>query len=74
MTDKAVHLIVVRNSLEQNTIEHIYANSVDDAVKAAFKNGIDVKRTRFYRDSITVENDITPHDRAGVDRLLFPAT
>lgn len=70
MTDKAVHLIVVRNSLEQNTIEHIYADCLDEAVKMAFKNGIDVKRTRFYQDTIDVEHDITAHDCAGVERLL----
>ena len=69
MTAK-VHLIVVRNSLEQNTIEHFYADCLDDAVKQAFAVGIDVKRTRFYRDSIDVDNDITAHDCDGVDRLL----
>ena len=70
LTSKAVHLIVVFNSFEQNVIEHFYADNLDDAVKMAFKFGIDVKRTRFYKDCIDVEHDITAHDCDGVKRLL----
>lgn len=73
MTNKAVHLIVVRNSLEQSDVEHYHTDSLNDAMRQAFTNGIDPKRTRFYQDTIDVEHDITPNgqdDVAGLDKLL----